>query len=620
MRTWALAILIVSSVAASAAAGPASTPVARMAPAWAERVARQGPDRWFLVDPAMEHLRARVGFDPVHRRWSVALLDPRRGGFIVTIDDATGAIESQEFFDGERDAGTPAQALDAVRRDPAIANYIDKRKPITLVPRFEPDRGRWRVEVVHQSALLGVAWVHRGRVVASDGPWLGLRGHWLRDLAGRVLPHFARREMLYVYALLFLVAALALRRLIAWRAADLIALVLLVPADLAADELPALGFAALMALTTYLFARCLLVGMRNAECGMRNDAATPKTCKFLIIALIAVLALQTADAFQGGDTGGADDAGLFGGRQFFDTGLMPYGAMSPKYDTYGPFHYLLYGVVEQTLPVGVNWRDYDLDVLFPTPDRTAARVLVFAFHLLTVVALIGIGRKHGGSTAIGLALALAYVLLPQTAERTCQGSRILPGAFVAMAFWAWPNPWLSAGALAGAMAEWFFPAALLPLWFVSFRGRARLKFALTIVLLGAVFAALALRPPPGQSLADRWQTVREATLDRQEGSFESGGIYFPADGLWEVLHRAGPAFFWGRLRVFVMVVYLLFCLLLAFVPARKNARTLAALTAAVILGTQLWKNLHPGEYVGWYAPILLAALFIPWPSRRSDQS
>ena len=68
--------------------------------------------------------------------------------------------------------------------------------------------------------------------------------------------------------------------------------------------------------------------------------------------------------------------------------------------------------------------------------------------------------------------------------------------------------------------------------------------------------------------------------------------------------------------------YLLFCLLIGFVPGRMNMRRLVALTAAVLVGTQFTLSHGGGTYIGFYIAAFIILLFGPsdYPQPKTAQS
>ena len=61
----------------------------------------------------------------------------------------------------------------------------------------------------------------------------------------------------------------------------------------------------------------------------------------------------------------------------------------------------------------------------------------------------------------------------------------------------------------------------------------------------------------------------------------------------------------------MFIAYVTFVLATAFWPAPKNLAHVLALSAAVLIGTQLWYGDRGGIYVLWYLPFLLLVIFRP---------
>ena len=77
-----------------------------------------------------------------------------------------------------------------------------------------------------------------------------------------------------------------------------------------------------------------------------------------------------------------------------------------------------------------------------------------------------------------------------------------------------------------------------------------------------------------------------------------------------------PLSFWGQYPEFAVwgkptagVLYCIFCLLLAFYPRGFRFEQMIAMTAAVLVGTQLVLSFGGGTYVGFYLASLMLVLF-----------
>jgi len=105
----------------------------------------------------------------------------------------------------------------------------------------------------------------------------------------------------------------------------------------------------------------------------------------------------------------------------------------------------------------------------------------------------------------------------------------------------------------------------------------------------------------------------QSTFGHQEGT-QLGAYGSSPFGFWGT-HPALAAF-WQRPLVGasfathpIFLLYALFVLGSFFLARGRTRGQLAGLTAALALGTQLWKTHGGGTYVGWYYPLLLVAVF-----------
>ncbi len=176
-----------------------------------------------------------------------------------------------------------------------------------------------------------------------------------------------------------------------------------------------------------------------------------------------------------------------------------------------------------------------------------------------------------------MAMLMVYVLL---ALRTPAGSGVLLGL---------------------ATAAKFFPAALAPLLAVGTGDRrpgslARFAGAFAGVCLVALYVAL-----PDGGLSELWDN----TLGYQ-------------------VSRASPFSLWGLhpslggLQTALEVLAVAFCVALAFVPRRRDARQVAALAGAVVISVQLCAEYWFFFYVAWFAPLALVAMFGAYRPRLAE--
>jgi hypothetical protein len=234
--------------------------------------------------------------------------------------------------------------------------------------------------------------------------------------------------------------------------------------------------------------------------------------------------------------------------------------------------------------------------------------LALLCHLAIVAGLILVGRRHFEDTHAGMAAATFYLLLPYT-------WLLMPGAPNGVGGWenAWPMAlmiWMVlayrrpgvAGAFFGVAAgTTFFPVLTLPVWLSFYRGRGAgrflLAFAVAAVLcLGVLGGVLWFNGELPQSLQSAWNAAGWQPWKQPAPA---------ARGLWQDM----PGHWAYRVPVFI--AYVAFVVTTAFWPAPKNLAHVLALSAAALIGIQLWYPDRGGVYVLWYLPFLLLLVFRP---------
>lgn len=410
--------------------------------------------------------------------------------------------------------------------------------------------------------------------------------------------------MYIVLAGLFLVLFLDRRR--PWSLANLDRVLLLawLPAELAWWWNLRVGMLLYYLPLLYFFLRLLWIA--------RGGPAVwhPPYQNSLLLGLLALLLLyRVALPF----TAPVADSGRWaaiGARWVVEHGTPPYGHFSGG-DTYGPFLYVMVVPFAALSPLNANGE-----------PLLAARLVALLLDLATIAGLLALGqtqplnppRPHGGvgggaplrrswgkdgwvhpGWVAGVALAVAYVTLPYSGSRSAS-SNLAQLAGAAVSVWAVARvgrPWLSGAFLGLAASAVFYPAFLLPLWAGYYQGRQRWLFlaaALLAVLLGSVVVFFQ---------ADGLRLFLEKTLLYQEVA--------PTWSTWSVWGQF-PEVRW--LQRPLGVAYLAFVLMLFFWPwrGRREPGRLLALSAAVVLGTQLWKSHMGGYYIGWWLVFLLPVL------------
>ncbi len=335
-----------------------------------------------------------------------------------------------------------------------------------------------------------------------------------------------------------------------------------------------------------------------------------------------------------------DDAGIYtnlGARRWAETGILPYadaklkGPDAPAFGaagTYGPLLYLshlpfqaLTGAVRN--PPEATPKDSGGANAYVWPPAMATKLTSLAFFLLGMWSLFVVARRVAGEhTALGIAALWAsspYVIGLGGDRWVISGlgfvSHIAPSAMLLIALALAGRAFLSAMAFAAGAGLLFFPAFLFPAWmgwwFKQPNGRW-IRFVVGYGVAAAAIAAIVIAFTPETNGKGPISLFLESTLEHQEGTStrEYGASI---DSFWGT--HPGAAAFWqkplfGTTSLF-KPTFLIFAAA-AFASALwvrgRSIVQLAAITAALGAGIQLWKTHATGSYVEWYMPFLLLAL------------
>jgi hypothetical protein len=233
------------------------------------------------------------------------------------------------------------------------------------------------------------------------------------------------------------------------------------------------------------------------------------------------------------------------------------------------------------------------------------RAFAVLCHLSVVVGLVVIGRRHFQDAAAGMAAATFYLMLPCTGQFVGNWQHVWPMAVLVWAVAAYRKPTLAGILLGVATSVVFFPALVLPVWASFYRGRGLGRFLAGFVLAAGLGLAVV-----GATL---WLNgALEPTLRETVSS--------PSWQPWQDVSGANLQSFWTEVpwayRMPVFIAYLAFVAATLFWPAPKDLAQVIALSAAVLVGLQLWYADQGGVYVLWYLPLLLLLVFRPNLSDR----
>jgi hypothetical protein len=332
-----------------------------------------------------------------------------------------------------------------------------------------------------------------------------------------------------------------------------------------------------------------------------------------------------------------DDAGRYtnlGTQRWLETSELPYGDVqlsgpdSPARGaaaTYGPVLYAAHIPTQLLLGAQRNPPEAAItSASYRWPPPLATQLTSFGFFVLGMAALFGIVRRYSGTDmALGVAAVWAaspFVIGLGGDVAVVGGLRYIshtaPSALTLAAFLLLPFPFAAGAVLALAAGSLFYPVFIFPAWlgwYVWRDWRMALRFGIGFAAISAVLGAVVLSftsPSADQSAIGLFF---ESTFGHQEGTAtgQYGGSMF---GFWGTNPRAsalmqqpvvGSSF---ALRP----IFLLYGVLVAasfFLARGRTGPQLAAVTAAVTAGLQLWKTHGGGTYVAWYYPFLLIGVF-----------
>jgi hypothetical protein len=346
----------------------------------------------------------------------------------------------------------------------------------------------------------------------------------------------------------------------------------------------------------YLLGRALWLGFhRGRGLGLRP------TVPVAVLAIAAVFLIGVRVALNVTDSNVIDVgySGVIGADRIGD-GKALYGNFpsdNGSGDTYGPVSYYSYVPFEQALPWSGTW-----------DDLPAAHGASIFFDLGTIAGLFLLGRtlrRGREGTALAILLCFAWAACPYTAFALESNTN---DALVSMLLVATLLLLSSAPArgimLALASLTKFAPLALGPLFatYGATEGRQSLgRYARVVAPFAAAFAVTALVVMAQTLLDPGLSTFWHRTIGSQAGRDSPFSVW-------------GQAHWLGWLQTVVKVGVVGLALLVAFRPRRRDAVTVAALGAAVLIALQLTIDHWFYLYIPWFLPFLFVALL----AKRGD--
>jgi hypothetical protein len=330
----------------------------------------------------------------------------------------------------------------------------------------------------------------------------------------------------------------------------------------------------------YLLVRMLMRAARARVARDRFECRLPTI--LLAIGLLALVVARIVLTLHPAEPIDVASASVLGAYKILHGQSIYYYSLGHG-DTYGPLAYLAYVPFEAIWPGSWNY-------------LPAARAATISFDLLTIVALLILGKRlRAGRDGLRLGLVLAWLWaacpfsLLGMYKSTNDGLVALIVVLVMLAL----NSPIKRGLLVGiGAASKFFPAVLLPLVAVgrgdADRSTARRVLAGFVIAVGASVAVFL----PSGGLKEMWDHTIGFQLTRSD-------IF----SIWALHPTLAP------IKVAVEALAVILSVVVAFRPrgARSPAQV-AALAAAVTIAVQLpalhWFYL----YIVWFLPLVLVAV------------
>ena len=518
------------------------------------------------------------------------------------------------------------QALEIARKDPRVKDVLADFPEIRMLPSYSERFDVWVIEFLLGDREAGMASVSldHATVLEFDFKTDELiepdsredereETFSIESFFRRIRPHFEGSSFCWLSIVLVFILLGRFDRPLSLRNLDIILFYLLCPFLLVLWQNKSFAYAGIFVVTIFFFLRCLFGAGCKSKQTAKNNVNLRKHAIF-VLALACLLHVQIVYERP------IDDSGLcsvIGAEYIIETGRLPYGAEVGHIGVYGPLLYALH------IPANLIFQpEVDFDSQrgayewgpYEQFEMRGAQTVVLVFDLLAMLGLYCFGRKYGDKMT-GLLLCLAFALCPYVIGIGGAGGLQWTSHIVGIAFVVFALVFVSRPAVAGLMlglasGMLYYPAFLCILWLCYYvrtgTWREGVKFftAFAAVGLTCVLMILILVVPGGDS---------EGLSPL--GAFVNDTVYFQQ---FSDSYGRSPFSFWAQYpdiakwgKPIVGVSYLLFCLLIGFVPGPMNMRRLVALTAAILVATQFTLSHGGGTYIGFYIAAFIILLFGP---------
>ncbi|MHC4520007.1 MAG: hypothetical protein ACYTAS_15565 [Planctomycetota bacterium] len=524
----------------------------------------------------------------------------------------------------------PEHIMAVVRADPRVKDILADFQEVRLEPEYAREFGVWIIHFVHADkgpmGLISVG-ADNGEILefnfephqTREREWLASDDDRAEDRESTVprslLPRFHGMALAWMSLVLVAVVIGRFSPLLSLRNLDIILLYALAPFLLITWTHTKVAYTGLFTVTVILLVRCLWIARKPSE-GLTQLNVSSRRVVWMLLLFALVLHVVTLYERHIGDVGLWS---AIGGQYLLRTGCLPYGTEFGPNCVYGPLMYVLFAPAGLAASLIREIRPDGSIILAAFNNWQAMRgvqTTELILDLLALFALYRLARRRGDRDA-ALTIVFVYAISPYLLGMVSElglerASHIAATPFILLALLLLSRPVLAGILLGIATGMLYYPLFLVPLWFGYLRRRDGIRSGLVLL---AAFAAV------GVVCVIMLIAMVEPMDDSQSplGAFLDDTI---AQQQFKAGYGNSPLSFWGQYpqsatwgKPMAGILYCLFCVVLAFLPRRIDFNRLIALTAAVLVGTQLVLSFGGGTYIGFYlAPLILTFFGNPRPT------
>lgn len=522
---------------------------------------------------------------------------------------------------------THEHIMDQVREDARVKDILLDFPEVRLEPTYSAQWGIWIIKFMQGDRQLGLVTVDPqtnrilefsfdiGGIPRDDHGDEGAEADEARgeeeefELFRSLLPRFHGMPLAWMSFVLVLCLIGNFRQLGSLQNFDILLIYALAPFLSLTWTHTKIAYTGLFVLSSMLLLRCLWASRAGQQGAPHMNIHDPR----LLWALLAfALMLHVVTLYERH----IGDVGLWsaiGGEYLLRTGHLPYGTEFGPNCVYGPLMYVLFvpaglfaAYIEEIPQAGQvvlgefnNWQ-----------AMRGVQGTELVLDLVALYLLYRVARKQGDHLT-GLTVVFVYAISPYILGMRSEiglerASHIAGMPFILATLLLLHRPALAGLLLGMATGMLYYPLFLLPLYLGYLwrsLGRARaLVFLLSYAAVGVIcLVMLMLMVQPLDEAESALGAFIDDTIAQQQFKDGYGNSQL---SFWGQYPRLAA---WGKPGTGIL--YCLFCLGLAFVPRRMAFSQLLALSAAVLVGTQLVLAFAGGTYVGFYLALVIVTLF-----------